>query len=195
MSIFEQSYLAMRELLSLARVEQGNIVVVGCSTSEVCGGTIGKNSSPETAEDIWSGLKKAADEYGVWIAAQCCEHLNRAVIIDRDAVKLQLDCGVLTEVNVVPQPKAGGSFATAAYAHAAHPTALEHIKADCGLDIGGTLIGMHLKEVAVPLISKKAKDLLRYLIIDLTEKQPTLKNFLKGLMVLLSLMVIMDIII
>ena len=140
MSIFDQSYLAMRELLSLARVEQGNIVVVGCSTSEVCGGTIGKNSSPETAEEIWSGLKKAADEYGVWIAAQCC-----------DAVKMQLDCGVLTEVNVVPQPKAGGSFATAAYAHAAHPVALEHIKADCGLDIGGTLIGMHLKEVAVPV--------------------------------------------
>ena len=151
MSIFDQSYLAMRELLSLARAEQGNIVVVGCSTSEVCGGTIGKNSSPETAEEIWSGLKKAADEYGVWIAAQCCEHLNRAVIVDRDGVKMQLDCGVLTEVNVVPQPKAGGSFATAAYAHAAHPVALEHIKADCGLDIGGTLIGMHLKEVAVPV--------------------------------------------
>ena len=156
MSIFDQSYLAMRELLSLARAEQGNIVVVGCSTSEVCGGTIGKNSSPETAEEIWSGLKKAADERGVWIAAQCCEHLNRSLIVEEAAAdKYDLDVVNVQPwehaVNVVPQPKAGGSFATAAYAHAAHPVALEHIKADCGLDIGGTLIGMHLKEVAVPV--------------------------------------------
>ena len=54
-------------------------------------------------------------------------------------------------VNVVPQPKAGGSFATAAYAAFSDPVAVEHIRADAGMDIGDTLIGMHLKEVAVPV--------------------------------------------
>jgi uncharacterized protein (TIGR01440 family) len=151
MSVFEESYAAMNELLELSGVKAGAVVVVGCSTSEVCGGTIGHNSSPETAEEIYGGLKKAADEHGVFIAAQCCEHLNRAIIVERAAVKAALECGVMAEVNVVPQPKAGGSFATAAYKHASDPIALEHIKADCGLDIGGTLIGMHLKEVAVPV--------------------------------------------
>ena len=147
MSIFDQSYLAMRELLSLARVEQGNIVVVGCSTSEVCGGIIGKNSSPETAEEIWSGLKKAADEYGVWIAAQCCEHLNRSLIVEEAAAeKYDLDV-----VNVQPWEHAGGSFATTAFARFEHPVAVTHVRAKAGIDIGGTLIGMHLKEVAVPV--------------------------------------------
>ena len=82
---------------------------------------------------------------GIWLAAQCCEHLNRALIVERAAVP-NLDV-----VNVVPQPKAGGSFATAAYHAFEHPVAVEHIRADAGLDIGGTLIGMHLREVAVPL--------------------------------------------
>lgn len=151
MSIADEAYNTVKELLLTAKVKKNNILVVGCSTSEVCGGTIGKMSSPETAEEIWLGVKKAADEFGVFVAAQCCEHLNRAVIVERNAVELQLQCGTLSEVNVVPQPKAGGSFATAAYNHAENPVALEHIRADCGVDIGGTLIGMHLKEVAVPV--------------------------------------------
>lgn len=151
MSLYEESYNAMRELLEVSRAKKGTIVVVGCSTSEAIGGMIGKNSSPEAAEEIWNGVKAAADEFGVYVAAQCCEHLNRAIIVERDAVRAALECGVISEVNVVPQPKAGGSFATAAYTHAKDPVALEHIKADCGLDIGGTLIGMHLKEVAVPV--------------------------------------------
>ena len=137
----------MRELLSLARAEQGNIVVVGCSTSEVCGGIIGKNSSPETAEDIWAGLKKAADEYGVWIAAQCCEHLNRALVMERaDAKRMGY-----TEVWAVPQPKAGGSFGTGVWALMDDPILVEEVRADAGLDIGDTLIGMHLRRVAVPV--------------------------------------------
>ena len=82
---------------------------------------------------------------GIYLAAQCCEHLNRALILERAAA------GNADIVNVVPQPKAGGSFATAAYHAFSDPVALEHIRADAGLDIGGTLIGMHLKEVAVPL--------------------------------------------
>lgn len=151
MSVLDEAYNAVKELLVTAKAGKNDILIVGCSTSEVCGGIIGKMSSPETAEEIWQGVKKAADEFGVFVAAQCCEHLNRAVIVEREAVELGLRCGTLTEVNVVPQPKAGGSFATAAYSHAENPVALEHIRADCGIDIGGTLIGMHLKEVAVPV--------------------------------------------
>lgn len=146
-----QAYEAVTELLAAARVGTGAILVVGCSTSEVTGGVIGKASSPEAAEALWTGISRGAAESGVFVAAQCCEHLNRAIVIEREAVALLLSCGVIREVNVVPQPKAGGSFATAAYSHAKDPVVLEHIAADCGIDIGGTLIGMHLKEVAVPL--------------------------------------------
>lgn len=86
---------------------------------------------------------------GVHIAAQCCEHLNRALIVEHEAVP----GGEI--VNVLPQPKAGSSFATAAYEAFRHPVALEEIRADAGLDIGGTLIGMHLKKVAVPVRLKQ----------------------------------------
>ena len=146
-----EAYEAARELLEAAGVGEGGILVAGCSTSEVLGGAIGKNSSPEAGAELFSGIAKAAAEKRVWVAAQCCEHLGRAIIIEREAVRLPLSLGLLTEVNVVPQPKAGGSFATAAYRAFREPTALEHIRADCGLDIGGTLIGMHLREVAVPV--------------------------------------------
>ncbi|MBR3999316.1 MAG: TIGR01440 family protein, partial [Clostridia bacterium] len=103
------------------------------------------------AQYLYRGIARAAEEYGVFAAAQCCEHLNRAVVVEREAVKAALDCGVISEVNVVPQPKAGGSFASEAYRSFRDPVVLEHIKADCGIDIGLTLIGMHLKEVAVPV--------------------------------------------
>lgn len=149
--IENSAYEAAHELLGIANVQKGGIMVVGCSSSEVCGGVIGHASSPETADALYAGISRAAKEYGVYIAAQCCEHLNRAVVIEREAVKLPLACGVLSPVNVVPQPKAGGSFASAAYRNAEDPVVLEHIKADCGIDIGLTLIGMHLKEVAVPV--------------------------------------------
>ncbi len=147
----QEAYEAVRELLTAAQVKQGGILVVGCSTSEVTGGVIGKASSPEAAEALYAGVSRAAAESGVFVAAQCCEHLNRAIVTEREAVALPVACGVLREVNVIPQPKAGGSFAAAAYSHAKDPVVLEHIAADCGIDIGGTLIGMHLKEVAVPL--------------------------------------------
>lgn len=149
--IESSAYEAAKELLEISKVQKGGIMVIGCSSSEVCGGVIGHASSPETADALYRGISRAADEYGVYIAAQCCEHLNRAVVIERKAVEAALSCGVLSPVNVVPQPKAGGSFASAAYKNASDPVVLEHIKADCGLDIGLTLIGMHLKEVAVPV--------------------------------------------
>ena len=143
--IAEQAAAAVRELCETAKLKAGDILVVGCSTSEVRGSKIGTDSAPETAEVRFQAIAGVLAPRGIFLAAQCCEHLNRAIIVSRAAVPGQ------EIVNVVPQPKAGGSFATAAYRAFADPVAVEHIRADAGLDIGGTLIGMHLREVAVPL--------------------------------------------
>ncbi len=144
-NIREQSCAIAADLCEKAGLKPGSILVVGCSSSEVTGSRIGSDSKPETAKEIFDGMMDALRPRGIYLAAQCCEHLNRAIIAERAAVP------GADIVNVVPQPKAGGSFATAAYAGFADPVALEHIRADAGLDIGGTLIGMHLREVAVPL--------------------------------------------
>lgn len=143
--IAQQCRDAVAELYEVARLKAGDIVVVGCSTSEVLGSKIGTNSAPETAVEIFNSIYGFLKEKGVYLAAQCCEHLNRALIVEHEAVP------GAEIVNVKPQPKAGSSFATAAYNSFRHPVALEEIKADAGLDIGGTLIGMHLKKVAVPV--------------------------------------------
>ena len=143
----QESYEAACEILEIANLRAGSLFVVGCSTSEVIGGKIGTTSSPETAQAVFTGIYRAAKEHQVFLAAQCCEHLNRALILEEEAaVKYGYE-----EVNVVPQPKAGGSFATAAYHTFTFPVAVEHIKAHAGMDIGDTLIGMHLKDVAVPV--------------------------------------------
>ena len=144
-SIYEQTKAAMEELCEKANLTPGKIVVVGCSTSEVVGAKIGTNSDPDVAGEIFRALYDAAKSRGVFLAIQCCEHLNRAIITERKAVPFA------EQVNVIPQPKAGGSLATKAYAGLDDPVAVEEIKADAGLDIGFTLIGMHLKKVAVPL--------------------------------------------
>ncbi len=136
---------AAKQLVIEAKLHKGQIVVVGCSTSEVVGRKVGSWSTPEVGQAIFDGLNSVFSPLGIYIAAQCCEHLNRALIVDYEAVP---DAEI---VNVMPQPKAGSSFATAAYNSFRHPVALEEIKADAGLDIGGTLIGMHLKRVAVPV--------------------------------------------
>lgn len=140
-----QARRATEELLEAAHLETGDIFVVGCSSSEIRGGRIGHDSSMEVAAAVLAGVLPPLQEQGVYLAAQCCEHLNRAIIVEAEAVP-NADI-----VNVVPQPKAGGSFATAAYHGFEHPVAVEEIKADAGLDIGATLIGMHLKKVAVPV--------------------------------------------
>ncbi len=144
-NIRQQAYNAAKELCECAALEPGQIMVIGCSTSEVVGCRIGTNSDVDVAYELYSGIKQALDEHGVYLAAQCCEHLNRAIVIEREAVP-QADI-----VNVVPQKKAGGSFATAAYQNFRHPVVLEEIRAHAGMDIGNTLIGMHLKAVAVPV--------------------------------------------
>ena len=143
--IYQQTSATIRELVEKAKVKPGNIVVVGCSTSEVLGSKIGTNSNPDTAKQIFAALHDCAKEFGFYLAIQCCEHLNRAIVTERKAIAFA------EPVNVVPQPKAGGSLATQAYAGFEDPVVVEEIKADAGLDIGFTLIGMHLKKVAVPL--------------------------------------------
>lgn len=147
MSLKEESYQAAKELLEIANTNPGDILVVGCSTSEVAGARIGSDSVPELAEEIYAGIMKAVEEKKMYLAAQCCEHLNRAIIIERELAKAR----GLEIVNAVPYPKAGGSFATATYHGMKEPVAVEHIKAEAGMDIGDTLIGMHLKDVAVPV--------------------------------------------
>lgn len=144
-TIYQQTRAVIEELGEKAGLKTGDIVVVGCSTSEVLGAKIGTNSHPDTAKEIFEALHSYARERGIFLAIQCCEHLNRALITERAAVPgAEL-------VNVVPQPKAGGSLATAAYAGFLDPVAVEAIRADAGIDIGLTLIGMHLKQVAVPV--------------------------------------------
>ena len=145
--IFNQSQLAAKELVEKAELKSGDIVVIGCSTSEVIGERIGTSGTVEVAQQIFDGLNSVFYEKGIYIAAQCCEHLNRAIIIESEkAEKLGLE-----KVCVVPHPRAGGSFATAAWHTMKNPAAVEEIRADAGIDIGFTLIGMHLKRVAVPL--------------------------------------------
>lgn len=141
------------ELVELAKLKSGDIVVIGCSTSEITGDTIGTHSSMDVAKALYDGFYDMLKEKGIYIAVQCCEHLNRALVVERElAEKKNIEI-----VNAVPQPKAGGSSATTAYSLMNSPVMVEHIKADAGIDIGGTLIGMHLKETAVPLRFKNRK--------------------------------------
>ena len=144
--IRQAAHDAAEQLLQTAKVPEGGILVVGCSTSEVGGVHIGKGSNIHVAEAIYEGIQEVLQPRGIYLSAQCCEHLNRAVIIERAALPPWQDI-----VNVVPQPHAGGSFATTMYQRAKDPVAVEEIKADAGIDIGDTLIGMHLKKVAVPV--------------------------------------------
>jgi uncharacterized protein (TIGR01440 family) len=144
-TIMEQAAGAALELCDAAKLHAGQIVVVGCSSSEIGGHAIGSDSRPDVGKAVFEALAGVFGSKSIYLAAQCCERLNRAIIIERAAVP-QMEI-----VNVIPQPKAGGSFATAAYQGFADPVAVEGIKADAGLDIGSTLIGMHLKTVAVPL--------------------------------------------
>lgn len=145
-TLIMQARQAVTELLDAAHLQAGNILVIGCSSSEITGGHIGKASSLEAAQAVFAGIYPVLQEKGIFLAAQCCEHLNRAIIVERAALSQDAET-----VNVVPQPKAGGSFATTAWGAFAQPVAVEHIRAHAGMDIGDTLIGMHLREVAVPV--------------------------------------------
>ena len=143
--LFIQATAIMKELGEKAKLKAGDIVIVGCSTSEIIGSKIGTNSSPDVAGVVFHAIYEYAKEQGWHLAFQCCEHLNRAIVVERNTVP------TAEIVNVVPRPKAGGSMATQAYQHFENPVVVEEIKADAGIDIGFTLIGMHLKKVAVPV--------------------------------------------
>lgn len=144
--IQKQARDAFAELLELANLRPGEIVVIGCSTSEINGGRIGKNSSPEIAAAIYDPFVELAETHQVKLAFQCCEHLNRALVVDYEVAQKEH----LTIVHAVPQIHAGGSMASHAYRHKEDPVLVESIQAHAGLDIGETMIGMHLRPVVVP---------------------------------------------
>lgn len=145
MDVKSQCQTAVKELIELAKLKKGDILVVGCSTSEVVGSKIGTNSDPDTADKIFDGIYSVLKKKGIFLAVQCCEHLNRAIVVEQSALPSA------EQVNVIPQKKAGGSLATIAYSKFSSPIVVEDIKADAGMDIGDTFIGMHLKKVAVPV--------------------------------------------
>lgn len=142
-----QARQATEELLEAAHLETGDIFVVGCSSSEIMGGHIGHDSSMEAAAAVLAGVLPPLQEQGVYLAAQCCEHLNRAIVLEREAAKAY-GCQI---VAAIPQPHAGGSWATSCWRSFKDPVLVEEVRAAAGMDIGGTLIGMHLRRVAVPV--------------------------------------------
>ena len=145
--IKEQAERAVRELLEVSKLQPGDLLVIGCSSSEIMGERIGKGSSMEAAQAVYEGIAPVLEEKGILLAAQCCEHLSRALIVERStAEKFGYE-----PVNVRPWAHAGGSFATTVWEHMEQPAAVEHVRAHAGMDIGDTLIGMHLREVAVPV--------------------------------------------
>lgn len=145
--ITAQAQTAVRELIEKAGLEEGDLFVVGCSSSEIGGHQIGSDSSVEIGKAVFEAIDSVLKEKKIDLAAQCCEHLNRAIILEKAAAARR----GYPIVNAVPQPKAGGSFATAAYQGFQRPVAVEEVSAQAGIDIGGTLIGMHLARVAVPV--------------------------------------------
>ena len=145
--ITEQARTVITELLDQAKRKPGQLLVIGCSSSEMVGQRIGKGSSMEAAEAAFAGIYPVLQQKGIQLAVQCCEHLNRSLIVEREVAEAR----GFEIVNVIPQPHAGGSFAVTAYAAFTEPVAVETIVADAGLDIGGTLSGMHLRRVAVPV--------------------------------------------
>ena len=145
--IVNDSKNMIEEFFSVVPMNNGEIMVVGCSSSEIVGETIGKGSDFNAAKAVFEGIAPTLREKGIYLAAQCCEHLNRALVVEREcAEKYGLDI-----VCVVPKAKAGGSFATTAYENFENPVVVEYVKAHAGVDIGSTLIGMHLRAVAVPV--------------------------------------------
>jgi uncharacterized protein (TIGR01440 family) len=143
----QQARTIVAEVAELADLRPGTILVVGCSTSEVLGKHIGKAGSQEVAAVLYQAMEAIREQYGFALAFQCCEHLNRALVVERAV----MEAFGLEEVSVVPVPSAGGSMAAHAFERMAAPVVVESIKAHAGIDIGDTLIGMHLRHVAVPI--------------------------------------------
>ena len=142
----------LQEYFSEVKLESGRILVVGCSTSEICGARIGTEGSVEVAAALMQLLRSELDRLEVFLAVQCCEHLNRALVVEREAMEIY----GLEEVCVHPVPHAGGPWAAQAMQEFIDPVVVESVRAHGGIDIGNTLIGMHLRPVAVPVrLSRK----------------------------------------
>ena len=135
------------ELLDRVSLKRGDIIVIGCSSSEIIGNNIGKGSSYDAAKLLFSAIYPMLKDRGIYLAAQCCEHLNRALVIENECAEKY----GYEPVSVIPRAKAGGSFATVTYENLESPVLVEHIRAHAGIDIGDTLVGMHLRDVAVPI--------------------------------------------
>lgn len=148
--IRKQAQRAVAELCDAAHLRPGALFVVGCSSSEVLGERIGTHTSMDVAGALYEGIASELKERGVFLAAQCCEHLNRALVVERTVLE-RYD---LEQVNAIPQPNhAGGAFASVTWNRIADPVLVESLsaRADAGIDIGGTLIGMHIHPVVVPV--------------------------------------------
>ena len=145
--ITDQAQTVVTELLEQAKLKTGSLFVIGCSSSEMVGKRIGKGSSMDAARAAFQGIYPVLQEQGIHLVVQCCEHLNRALIMERAVAEAK----GYEIVHVMPQPHAGGSMAVTAWNAFEDPVAVETIVADAGMDIGGTLIGMHLRRVAVPV--------------------------------------------
>ncbi len=145
--ICEQLSACIRYLKEAGRLRENAVVVMGCSTSEVAGGHIGHNSVPELGDALAKTMIETCQELHLRPVFQCCEHLNRALVMEQST----LDDLRLTQVNVMPVPKAGGSAGAAAYKRFHQPAVAVSIQADAAIDVGDTLVGMHLRPVAVPL--------------------------------------------
>lgn len=148
--IRKQAQRAVAELCDAAHLRPGALFVVGCSSSEVLGERIGTHTSMDVAGALYEGIASELKERGVFLAAQCCEHLNRALVVERNVLE-RYD---LEQVNAIPQPNhAGGAFASVTWNRMADPVLVESLsaRADAGIDIGGTLIGMHIHPVVVPV--------------------------------------------
>lgn len=137
----------VEELLKVSKLKEGDILVIGCSTSEIVGKTIGSGSAPDIAVEFIDSIMPIIKKENIFLATQSCEHLNRALVVDESCAHKYN----LAPVTVVPYPDAGGSLSAAYYSYLDNPVVVEEIQADAGLDIGDTLIGMHLKKVAVPV--------------------------------------------
>lgn len=138
---------SLKELINMAHLKPGNIIIIGCSTSEVVGKRIGTDSNIKVATALMKGILPVIEETKLFLAIQCCEHLNRALVIEENCAN-QYN---LEKVSVYPKSKAGGSMGEIAMSTFKNPVVVESIKGHAGLDIGDTFIGMHLKEVAIPV--------------------------------------------
>ncbi|NJN45758.1 MAG: TIGR01440 family protein [Candidatus Competibacteraceae bacterium] len=145
--ITQQVQTVVAEVAELSGLTDNQLLVIGCSTSEIMGKSIGKGGSEAIAAAVYQGIDAAQQRYGFDVAFQCCEHLNRALVVKR-ATQRRF---ALEEVTVVPTSQAGGAMAAFVYKQWCEPMVVETIVADAGIDIGDTLIGMHLRRVAVPI--------------------------------------------